>query len=328
MMDFRYCVAIRTLGKAGEKFQRELESLKNQTIPPTKILVYIAEGYPIPKETIGIEQYIYVKKGMVAQRALPYDEVDTDYVLLLDDDVYLPEDGVEKLYRGLMDFQGDAIAVDTFHNHKDSFLNKFKAFLTNWAYPRKDDDYAFKVQRNASFSYNNYPSCEVYLSESAAGPASFWKVCALKGIHFEDELWMDALGFAYGEDLLFYNKLVKNGGRLLVHYNTNIEHLDAQSERKLYEKNPTRFQLRAQMWLILWYRTCFNLPTNSGIDKALSVFSFFMKFLWNDIVMFGYSIAKISYKPFYYQIKGTWKGWRYVHSAVYRNVPNFILKKR
>ena len=35
--NYKYCVAIRTLGLAGEKFQQELNSLINQTIPPYKI---------------------------------------------------------------------------------------------------------------------------------------------------------------------------------------------------------------------------------------------------------------------------------------------------
>lgn len=48
-----YTVAIRTLGKAKEKYQCLLDSLVNQTIKPSRILVYIAEGYAIPKETIG-----------------------------------------------------------------------------------------------------------------------------------------------------------------------------------------------------------------------------------------------------------------------------------
>lgn len=48
-----YTAVIRTLGKAGEKYQTLLESLDRQTIQPSKILVYIAEGYAIPKETIG-----------------------------------------------------------------------------------------------------------------------------------------------------------------------------------------------------------------------------------------------------------------------------------
>ena len=48
-----YTAVIRALGKAGEKYQTLLESLDRQTIQPSKILVYIAEGYAIPKETIG-----------------------------------------------------------------------------------------------------------------------------------------------------------------------------------------------------------------------------------------------------------------------------------
>ena len=75
-----YTAVIRTLGMAGKKYQKLLDSLNQQTIQPLKILVYIAEGYAIPEETIGNEEYIYVKKGMVAQRALPYDEVDTEYI--------------------------------------------------------------------------------------------------------------------------------------------------------------------------------------------------------------------------------------------------------
>lgn len=57
-----YTAVIRTLGKAGEKYRCLLDSLVNQTIKPSRILVYIAEGYAIPKETIGWEEYIYVKR--------------------------------------------------------------------------------------------------------------------------------------------------------------------------------------------------------------------------------------------------------------------------
>ena len=72
-----YCVAIRTLGTAGEKYQTLLDSLMAQTLPPQKILVYIPHGYPAPKETVGIEQLVRCEKGMVTQRSLPFDEVNT-----------------------------------------------------------------------------------------------------------------------------------------------------------------------------------------------------------------------------------------------------------
>ena len=77
-----YTAVIRTLGTAGEKYQQLLNSLMWQTIPPKKIIVYIAKGHPIPIETIGCEEYIYVKKGMVAQRALQYNEVSTEYIFI------------------------------------------------------------------------------------------------------------------------------------------------------------------------------------------------------------------------------------------------------
>ena len=84
-----YSIAIRTLGTAGEKFRQELESIRAQTLLPDRVLVYIAEGYPRPGFTVGREEYIPVKKGMFTQRALPYDEVTSDCILLLDDDVLL-----------------------------------------------------------------------------------------------------------------------------------------------------------------------------------------------------------------------------------------------
>ena len=44
MNEHRYNVAIRTVGKAGDKYVKEIESLKAQTVAPDRIVVYIAEG--------------------------------------------------------------------------------------------------------------------------------------------------------------------------------------------------------------------------------------------------------------------------------------------
>ena len=55
----QYSAVIRTLGKAGKAYQTTLDSLMQQTIKPSSVVVYIADGYPIPNETIGIEKYVY-----------------------------------------------------------------------------------------------------------------------------------------------------------------------------------------------------------------------------------------------------------------------------
>lgn len=325
---FSYCVVIRTLGFAGDMYQKELDSLLAQTIPAKKIIIYIAEGYDKPKETIGIEEYVYVKKGMVAQRALHLDEVDTDYVLMLDDDVYLPPNGVEKLYQGLISKDGDCISPDVFETHKLSFWSKLRAFATNLVIPRRDDDWAFKINPNSSFSYNNNPTKEVYLSQSAAGPAALWKTNSFRKIHFEDELWLDKLGFAYGEDLLLFNKLVKNNGKLLIHYRTGIIHLDAGTGRKDYMSNPNRLVLRSMIHMVLWWRICYNLSSNKKIDKFIAALAYMLKFTQGLIIHLVYSLYKFSSKPISAYITGHFKGWKYVHSETYTSVPNFILPKK
>ncbi len=323
--DFSYCVVIRTLGLAGALYQQELDSLAKQTVQAKKIIIYIAEGFDIPKETIGIEQYVYVKKGMVAQRALPLDEVDTEFVLMLDDDVYLPPDGVEKLYLGLIKHQGDCISPDVFETHRLSIKSKISAFLTNLVYPRRDDEWAFKINKTSSFSYNNSPSRDVYRSQSAAGPASFWRTESFRKIHFTDERWLDQIGFAYGEDLLCYHKLYKNGGLLLVHYTTEIKHLDAGTSRKDYLNNPNRLTMRAMIHFILWWRICYDLSTNTTFDKMMAILAYSLKFTIGFWIHLLYTIGKFSHRPITCYFKGHLQGWKYVNASAYKQVPNFIL---
>lgn len=183
---FIYTAVIRTLGRAGQKYLDLLNSLQKQTIQPQNILIYIAEGYAIPKETIGVEKYIYVKKGMIAQRALPYNEVDTEFILFLDDDVYLPETAVEQLHRYLTDCNADIIAPDVFPNAQRSFYGKCMMMLSGRMLPRKDDGkWGYKVMRNSGYSYNNYPKPGIYWSQTNAGPCFFCKKTDFLKIHFE-----------------------------------------------------------------------------------------------------------------------------------------------
>lgn len=325
--DFKYCVAIRTLGLAGNKFQQELDSLINQTIPPQKIIVYIAEGYEIPRETIGIEEYIHVPKGMIAQRALPYNEVNTEFVLFLDDDILLESNAVEKLYKSLVEHNGDCIAADIFKNQDLPLIHKIRAFASNMAYPRKDDNWAFKIQRNASFSYNNQPSKVVYKSQSAAGAASLWKINVFRSINFHDELWLDKMGFAYGDDLLMFYKLYINGYKLLIHYDSGITHLDAQSSRINYNQDKTKLCKRAQIWVLLWFRICYT-PCNTFSSKIITTLSFFCKWLWGVFIHLLYSLYLIDYHPIIYHFKGTIIGLKMINTPTFKNMPNFLVNNK
>lgn len=323
----KYSIAIRTLGTSGEKFVRELESIKRQTVQPEKVLIYIAEGYKRPDYTIGKEQYVWVKKGMMRQRVLRYDEIDTPLMLLLDDDVELAPDSAEKLIKALGDYDLDCIAAVTFRNFLIPVSRKIYIAFTNLVFPHWSDVWSVKVRSNGSFTYNNNPQKDVYLSQSASGPASLWRKQVFHDLHLEDELWLDKLRFAFGEDVLMFNKLYKNGYRLGMHYTSNIRHMNAQSSSGDFKKNVQRFHTRSMASYLIWHRICFNLNGASLWTKMGAILNYSIKTLWLLLIHIVSAFCFRSFKVVTYYVGGVMDGIKYSHSEEYRKIPNFILRK-
>ena len=237
MMEFEYTAVIRTLGTAGAKYQQLLDSLQAQSVVPKAIIVYIAEGYPLPKETIGTERYVYVKKGMVAQRALPYDEVETEWMLFLDDDVYLPSMAVETLYKQIRENDGDVISPCVFPNHCVSWKSKIRGTLLGREVCRVyGSHWGYKVLATAGFSYNNHPKRAVYESQSNAGPCFLCKKRDFLLIRYHEEIWLDNTPYAFPEDQVMFFKMYRMGLKLLTSFNSEIVHLDASTTVNVSEE--------------------------------------------------------------------------------------------
>lgn len=316
-----YTAVIRTLGTAGEKYQTLLDSLNRQTFQPSKILVYIAEGYPIPKETIEKEQYIYVKKGMVAQRALVYEEVNTEYILFLDDDVYLPETAVEQLYQYLIDNKADVISPDVFPNAERSVLGKWMMRISGRMIDRKDDGkWGYKVMCNSGYSYNRSPHAGVYWSQTNAGPCFFCKKATFLKIHFEEELWMDQMKYALGDDQAMFYKMYLLGLKQLTWFYSGIKHLDAGSTMMNEEKERMLIYSDFRFKTIFWHRFIYQ-P-----DRK-----FFSKF-WS-IICIGYalgftlfiSVLKCNFDILHLKYKAIKEAIDFIRSEEYKNLP--LIKK-
>jgi GT2 family glycosyltransferase len=319
-----YSIAIRTLGTAGEKFRKELESICTQTVQPERVLVYIAEGYKRPGFTVGREEYVAVPKGMVAQRALRYDEIESGYILLLDDDVLLAPDSAEKMFRALVDHNADCVGADIFQNHRMPMKTIIFAALTNLVFPHRSQKWAFKVHRNGSFSYNACPKKAFYWSQSCGGPAMLWRKDTLLQTHFEDERWMDRLGFSYGEDQLETYKLHSNSGRLGVLYDSGIMNLDAQSSSAPFRKSPDYFLFRTKALLMTWWRMCYKTGKDTSFSRFLAATAFGLKSLWLFLVMCISALIKWDRRFLSAYCKGLQDGWRGVHSADFQNLPPYI----
>ncbi len=289
-----YSIAIRTLGRAGEKFRIELESIAAQTVQPEKVIVYIAEGYPRPEITVGKEEYVWVKKGMVAQRAIRYDEISSDCVLLLDDDVRLAPDSVEKLLMALEENDLDCVGADVFKNQEMPIAVKLKAAVSNWVFPHYDKRWAFKMHRTGAFSYNKNPESRCYMSQSCGGPTMLWRKTALLGTHLEDEMWMDNLSFSYGDDALISYKLFMNGGRLGVLYGSGVDNLDAGSFSSAFKKSPDRIHVIAKANLMIWWRSIYRNGTDTFGSRFLAALCFGSKVIWQSVGMVVLSAMRLS----------------------------------
>lgn len=324
---FEYCVAIRTVGKAGEKYIQELQSLHRQTVKPKHIFVHLAEGFERPKEQVGMEEYIITPKGLVHQRAASLDGVDTEFLLILDDDVFFPDDAVERLHDALVANQADCIAPDTFPNHEMTWKQKMVAFLANDVRPRKNDGWAIKIERNGTFSYNNHPEKNaVYPTQSAAGPAYLVKTDVFRAIHYEDELFVDEFPpGTYGEDQLNFNKMHRNGYKVVMMYDAGIIHLDAGTNN-VKEKSYEKLYYRAMSQYITWYRSCYDLTGNTSWEKFCCKWAYGFRFCLGALTRIGYSLVTLSSKFIKAHFKGNMAARKYVRSENYQKVPNFILK--
>lgn len=290
-MVLEYTVVIRTLGTAGEKYQRLLDSLMLQTILPRDVIVYIADGQTLPKETIGKERYVYVKKGMVAQRALPYDEVETKWMLFLDDDVYLPPTAVETLYCELQKSEGDVISPCVFPNHLVPLKSKIRTFILGREVCRLfGQQWAYKVLRTAGFSYNNFPSKPVYKSQSNAGPCFFCKKDDFLKIKYEEEAWLDEAYYAFPDDQVMFYKMYCMGLKVLTSFDTGIIHLDASTTvTDPVEKNRKIIYSEYRNKLIFWHRFIYKPEKNLFLN------------LWSIIaIVYAYGLQAIKYYLLYF----------------------------
>lgn len=312
-----YTVVIRTLGKAGEKYQQMLNSLLAQTIVPKEIIVYLAEGYTIPKETIGIEKYVYVPKGMVAQRALYYEDVDTEYILFLDDDVYLPETSVEQMYNYLIEYDADVISPDVFLNENRPFKARMLMFLFGRMIARKDDGkWGYKVMRNAGYSYNNNPTKNVYWSQTNAGPCFFCSKRNFLKIHYEEELWLDRLKYALGEDQVMFYKMYKYGLKQLTWFHSGIQHLDAGTT--LLSLNKSRDLVYSDFYFktVFWHRFIF-LPEKTFLLRLWDIVCICYTFFFALLV----SLVKGKFEMFRIRCQAICDACRFIRSESYRMLP-------
>lgn len=320
-----YSIAIRTLGTGGQNYRRELESIVRQTVQPERVVVYIAQGYDVPPFRVGREEYVSVPKGMMSQRALPYDEIASDCILTLDDDVELASDAAERLLTAMDELQADCISPDTFGNYLMSPRQKIREALVGLVFPSRHQHMAFRIRRCGAVSYMSHPtpgSC--HLSDRADGPALLWRRHWLTGVRLADECWVERDGFAYGDDTVLTHKVPVNGGRLFVYYDPRLAlHLDSGNSSAAFRRGSRRMYIRTKNSFLIWWR-CIYEPAPSVRTAA----AFAGRTLWNLGVAAAAAVATLRPSMLSQFFTGLRDGIRFVRSAEYRAIPKYSLDNK
>ena len=323
MNEHRYNVAIRTVGKAGDKYVKEIESLKAQTVAPYRIVVYIAEGFSLPPQ-VADEEYVVVPKGLVHQRAVIPDDEEVDYLLILDDDVFVPKDAVEQMFHMMEDGDCDCIIPDTFPSHRLSLWQKVIAYMSNNVSSRKDNGYAIKIKRSGAFSYNASPPAGALLpTQSGAGPAFFIKKSSFQAICYHDEYWVDTFpaGTFYEDQLMFY-KMYVNGVRMKMWFDSGVLHLDAGTNNQR-EKSFEKLMYRSMANYVIWHRSVL-MTADGGWNKMLCYLAFAYRFTLGFLTRCIFALSTMSAKHVTAYVKGLSCGVKYVTGDEYRGLPDMV----
>lgn len=318
MSRFEYCAVIRTLGKAGKAYQTLLDGLVKQTIKPKKILVYIPDGYELPRETVGVEEYIRSPKGMIAQRSLQFSEADTDYILFCDDDLSLETDAVERLFKIMKDRQADCVIPETFHPHKMTIAQKIFGMFHSGQLPHWNKRYNIKIRKDGAYSYFIHPKDDSMPTQSGAGTCCLCRKIVYDAIHFEDEQWLDCFRYASGDDQLFYYKMYISGYKLETAFHSGVTHLDARSAGRPDIRRKQFYQ--KEIAFIIWYRTQYN---RKGANKVKCVAAFAWRCLMG---MCFCPVEAVFYRHLRFIpdfFRGLYAGYNYVHSDAYKSIPKY-----
>ena len=321
-----YSVAIRTLALSPDSLRKVLQGVFSQTIRPEKVVVYIARNYAIPSWRVGYEQYVYTDKGMMSQRALPYTELTSDYILMLDDDLVLAPATASRLLATADTEHTDLLGADVFQNHLLPVTARLTAAVSSLVMPHYRHDKAFRLRRDGAFSYIARPRRQYYSSDTCCGPLMLWRRESFLRLHAEDEKWIDTLGYAYGEDALLSYKATANGMKAGIDFRAEVTNLDSRTSSDRYRNDPQRLYIRAKAMFITWWRMCYKPHGNHRRGASGALFGGVLKYMWLTPVMLAFSAVTFSTTPIRAYLRGLRDGYRYVRSDIYLSIPPYIFR--
>lgn len=326
-MTFSYSVAIRTLGTAGEKYNKLMDSINKQVIQPKEVVVVLPVGYKIPDCRIGNENFVFSKKGMIEQRLFALNYITSDYILFCDDDVEFPPDFVQKLSDAFFSGKYACAAGPLLSFFPPPGIKYLIASFLGGACVMlhgKKHQYV-RLLNTAGWSYNrdiNTNEHKFYDTDSLAWTCFCVSKKAVESIHFMDESWADVNGYAGYDDQLFFTKLKLNGYQSCVVSDAYYIHNDGKTSKDNMKLEPIYAQKRNHY--VFWHRCMYSICKNP-LKKV------WMKICIEYFIRINLIYNRFKLKKEYGQdaydiaVKGFKDGKKYIRSDEYKSLPPVIV---
>lgn len=321
-----YSVAIRTLGKVGEKYQKLLDSIARSNHQPEKVIVVLPEGYELPKERLGYEKFVFCPKSMIQQRIEALKYIDSDYTLFLDDDIEYDDEFVDKLLKPLENGLYDCSTGPLFSFFPISTIGKIVGTLTaSVCMSIFHRDMYVKILRSGGWSYRTFDTTEerYYPTESFAWTCFMIRTEVMRKLRMEDEkIWLERFGYAAGDDRVMAYKLVKHGYKACIVSNALYIHNDAKTSTSAKEMiNTTPIFCMHYMHVVFWHRFI-QEPEKNKLFRLINRICFTY---WNVMMVLyqGIKALKKEYIPYFKAFyNGIQEGKRYIETKDYIQLPN------
>ena len=321
-----FSIAIRTLGKAGRKYEKLLRSIRRSRVQPQKILIVIPEGYEKPKTQLGNEEFIFSSKSMILQRIEALKYINTEYTLFLDDDIEFDNRFIEKLLEPLEKGIYDCSTGPLFSFFPASKPGIIAGTLTASVSVSLLHRHQYvHILRSGGWSYHRFNTKRHHFlpTESFAWTCFMIRTDVMKRIHMEDEyIWLERFGYAAGDDRVMSYKLVKKGYKACIVTDAVYKHNDARtstSKEEIQKKGKTKFCMY-YMHTVFWHRFVQEFERK----KLLRIQNVLWFNYWK-ITMFLYLSLKslvnrdrVFIESF---IKGVREGERYIRTTSYKQLP-------
>ena len=232
----QYSVLIRTIGNAGEKYQKLLQSIKELSPQPQEVVVVLPTGFAEPEDKLGYETFIYSEKGMYYQRIRGIEYCKTRYALICDDDVCFEKDFVKKLHKPIEEGLCSISAAPLYSFLPKKGMMTIATTIMTSAVPTVfHKDRYVSVLKSTGYSFNrrlDMSQTKYYESTSVAGTCFYADVEALRKCRLQDEFWMDDHGYAAMEDQTLIYKAWLNGYKTIVVSDAYYEHMDGKTSTR------------------------------------------------------------------------------------------------